>query len=197
MGAHALGAAAYAAKSAALAAPDRLTAASDEIVWQMAHMDTQVRAALQQLPPLGEDSAGPLGSGLLASGILGSTIRTIQANLRRLSAQECVRENGGMVVEVLHIDDCPNWEEGGARLRVALAATGHPDVAISFRLLRVPADADGTAFAGSPTFTIDGIDLFPSAGTTSDLACRIYQTTSGLAGLPTTEQFIGRIAERV
>jgi hypothetical protein len=87
MGAHALGAAGYAAKSAALAAPDRPSTTSDEIVWQIAHMGTQVRAAPLQLPPLGEDSAGPLGSGLLASGILGSTIRTIQANLGRISAQ--------------------------------------------------------------------------------------------------------------
>ena len=54
MGAHALGAAAYAAKAAGLAAPDQPTAVSDEISWQLAHMNAQVRAALQQLPPLGE-----------------------------------------------------------------------------------------------------------------------------------------------
>lgn len=78
MGAHALGAAAYAAKAAGLAAPHQPTAVSDEIAWQLEHMNARVRAALQQLPPLGEDSAGPLGPGLLSSGILGSTIRTIQ-----------------------------------------------------------------------------------------------------------------------
>lgn len=78
MGAHALGAAAYAVKAAGLAAPDQPTAVTDEISWQLKHMNPQVKAALQQLPPLGEDSAGPLGSGLLASGILGSTIRKIQ-----------------------------------------------------------------------------------------------------------------------
>ncbi|GEK87950.1 hypothetical protein GCM10007198_01740 [Microbacterium aerolatum] len=79
MGAHALGAAAYAVKAAGLAAPDHSKAITDEISWQLKHMNVQVKAALQQLPPLGEDSAGPLGSGLLASGILGSTIRKIQA----------------------------------------------------------------------------------------------------------------------
>jgi hypothetical protein len=81
MGAHALGAAAYAAKAAGLAAPDEPAAVSAEISWQLEHMDARVRAALQQLPPLGEDAAGPLGSGLLTSGVLGSTIRTIQAAL--------------------------------------------------------------------------------------------------------------------
>jgi len=91
MGAHALGAAAYAAKAAGLAAPDQPTAISDEISWQLEHMNAQVRAALQQLPPLGEDSAGPLGSGLLASGLLGSIIRKIQAAMGSISPQEGVR----------------------------------------------------------------------------------------------------------
>ena len=91
MGAHALGAAAYAAKAAGLAAPDQPTAISDEVSWQLEHMNAQVRAALQQLPPLGEDSAGPLGSGLLASGILGLIIREIQAAVSGTSPQKGVR----------------------------------------------------------------------------------------------------------
>ena len=91
MGAHALGAAAYAAKAAGLAAPDQPTAVSDEISWQLAHMTSQVRAALQQLPPLGENSAGPLGAGLLASGILGSIIRKIQAAIGNTSPDEVDR----------------------------------------------------------------------------------------------------------
>ncbi len=91
MGAHALGAAAYAAKAAGLAAPDQPTAVSDEIAWQVEQMTDQVRATLQQLPPLGEDPAGPLGPGLLASGILGSTIRTIQAVIGTSSQREDIR----------------------------------------------------------------------------------------------------------
>lgn len=88
MGAHALGAAAYAAKAAGLAAPDQPTAVSDEIARQLEHMNTHVRAALQHLPPLGEDSASPLGPGLLASGILGSIIRKIQAAIGTNSPQK-------------------------------------------------------------------------------------------------------------
>ena len=78
MGAHALGAAAYAAKAAALGRPERPDAVGEEIRWQLEHMSAEARSALASLPPLGEDSAGPLGSGLLASGVLGSIIRTIQ-----------------------------------------------------------------------------------------------------------------------
>jgi hypothetical protein len=81
MGAHALGAAAYAAKAAALAAPDRPEAVTEEIRWQLARMSAAARAALRQLPPVGENSSGPLGPGLLASGLLGTIIRDLQAGL--------------------------------------------------------------------------------------------------------------------
>ncbi len=100
-----------------------------------------------------------------------------------------------MKLEVLHIGDCPNWVEAGSRLREALATAGHTDVPINYRLLRTARDVEGTAFAGSPTITLDGVDLFPSTGVTSDLACRIYRTPVGLAGLPTTEQLVERIQD--
>ncbi|RZU65237.1 hypothetical protein EV379_1562 [Microterricola gilva] len=79
MGAHALGAAAYAAKAVGLAAPDRPAAVDEEIAWQLEQLTQQPRSALRKLPLLGEDSAGPLGPGLLASGVLGSSIRQLQA----------------------------------------------------------------------------------------------------------------------
>jgi hypothetical protein len=81
MGAHALGAAAYAAKAAGLAAPDRPQVVSEEIRWQLGRMSAPARAALRQLPPVGENSSGPLGPGLLASGVLGTIIRDLQASL--------------------------------------------------------------------------------------------------------------------
>jgi hypothetical protein len=80
MGAHALGAAAYAAKAASLAAPDQPEVVSDEIRWQLAQMSPAVRGALRRLPAVGEPS-GPLGPGLLASGLLGRAIRDLQAGL--------------------------------------------------------------------------------------------------------------------
>lgn len=82
MGAHALGAAAYAAKAAGLAAPDRHEAAvAAEVRWQLDHASPAVRDALRRLPPLGEDRSGPLGPGLLASGQLGRNVRALQAGL--------------------------------------------------------------------------------------------------------------------
>jgi hypothetical protein len=81
MGAHALGAAAYAAKAAGLAAPDRPEMVTEEIRWQLDQMSAATAAALRKLPPVGEDSSGPLGPGLLASGILRTIVSQLQAGL--------------------------------------------------------------------------------------------------------------------
>lgn len=83
LGAHALGAAAYAAKAASLAAPNDSRALDEEVRWQQARMTEEVRSALGKLPRLGEDRSGPLGPGLLTSGVLGSVIRTLQEALSR------------------------------------------------------------------------------------------------------------------
>jgi hypothetical protein len=81
MGAHALGAAAYAVRATDLAFRERRDAADDEVRWQLERMSPGVRAALRALPPVGESSAGPLGPGLLASGQLGGIIRALQARI--------------------------------------------------------------------------------------------------------------------
>jgi hypothetical protein len=84
MGAHALGAAAYAAKAAELAHPSDRDARAAEVRWQLASLSPEAAAALRTLPPLGEDSSGPLGPGLLATGTLGEVIREIQRSLPQL-----------------------------------------------------------------------------------------------------------------
>ncbi|MEN2742313.1 putative immunity protein [Microbacterium sp. X-17] len=81
MGAHALGAAAYATKAASLAPQAGPGAADQETTWQLGRLDEQTRAALARLPSLGEDRAGPLGAGLLTRGELGAAIRRIQERL--------------------------------------------------------------------------------------------------------------------
>lgn len=84
MGAHALGAAAYAVEAAGLAAElDRVAAGEQEIRWQLGRMTPEVRAALARLPFVGEDSAGPLVSGgLLDRGARGAAIRALQEGLQ-------------------------------------------------------------------------------------------------------------------
>jgi hypothetical protein len=88
MGAHALGAAAYAAKAAAFADPDRPEAAEEEIRWQLDHMPAEVRDALRGLPRVGENASGPLGPGLLASGDLGRIVRELQDGLIQCGSED-------------------------------------------------------------------------------------------------------------
>ena len=95
MGAHALGAAAYAANAAGLAAPDRPETVNEEIRWQLDHVSARARAALRQLPPVGEDPHGPLGPGLLASGLLGTIIRDLQASLAASDHVRSLRSQPG------------------------------------------------------------------------------------------------------
>lgn len=88
MGAHALGAAAYAAKAAGLAHDDDTRAdeaRADEVRWQLSHLTPEAAVALARLPRLGTDSAGPLGPGLLARGILATSIRELQDGIALLT----------------------------------------------------------------------------------------------------------------
>ncbi|MEQ1736946.1 MAG: hypothetical protein ABL886_11165 [Rhodoglobus sp.] len=93
-----------------------------------------------------------------------------------------------MEIQILHIDECPNWSEAGERVRAVLDESGRADVEIAFTLLTTSEDAAAVPFAGSPTIVVDGEDLFPSDGRTADLACRVYLTPTGFAGLPTVQQ---------
>ena len=102
-----------------------------------------------------------------------------------------------MNVQLLHIDECPNWEETCVLLRNALDTMGKPDVAIDTVLLTTPEEASRYVFAGSPTILINGQDPFPNGGTTTDLACRVYNTGTRLAGSPTTEQITQALRERL
>lgn len=89
-----------------------------------------------------------------------------------------------MRVELLHIIDCPNTTIAATRARSALNGLGLADVPVELVPIRTTSEAASTVFAGSPTFVVDGVDLFPGTPTSS-LACRIYPTSDGLSGAPT------------
>jgi hypothetical protein len=101
-----------------------------------------------------------------------------------------------MNIEILHIDECQNWVEAGRRVQEALDRQGLSDTAVTYRLLASPEDAAAVPFAGSPTILIDGSDAFPGGARTTDLACRIYRTATGFAGMPTVETLEDAICTR-
>lgn len=89
MGAHALGAAGYAAKASTLAAGcDDNAVTRSEARRYVAAMTDVVALALSSLPVLGENRSGPLGPGRLSGGHVGETIRAIQAQLKEKGAHD-------------------------------------------------------------------------------------------------------------
>jgi hypothetical protein len=90
-----------------------------------------------------------------------------------------------MHVHLLYFDGCPNWQRTAEDLD-ALAR----EMTFTLQLVEVGPDDDlpRLGFGGSPTVLIDGIDPFATPATAHEYACRVYQTSAGLAGSPTREQ---------
>lgn len=101
-----------------------------------------------------------------------------------------------MKAELLYVPDCPSWQEAGARLESALAALGIC-ADVDYRLLAESDDIPETAFAGSPTLLLDGVDLFPGADPVHELTCRLFHTPHGLRGVPDEEQIIHALRTRI
>lgn len=107
--------------------------------------------------------------------------------------------NGCMRIELLHIDQCPNTARALERLESALAVLGRSDIAVRLRQLSTASDISDisdTGFAGSLTITVDGSDIFPTGAPVDDLACRLYATPDGFAGLPTLNQIVQALVNR-
>ena len=106
-------------------------------------------------------------------------------------ARVAVRRHAGRVkLQLQYFDECPSWHEVDARLREALDAVGRADVEIEHVLVSTPEAAAEMSFHGSPSVLVNGIDPFAQPGAMVGLACRLYRTSSGLAGAPTVEQLI-------
>ncbi|XBH21062.1 hypothetical protein V5R04_12690 [Jonesiaceae bacterium BS-20] len=91
-----------------------------------------------------------------------------------------------MDFQLFIIDDCPNSQPAASLLARALEAEGMSPNAFTTTVVATDAQAQELGFHGSPTFAHNRTDLFPSA-TAPAVSCRLYQTTNGIAGLPTLE----------
>src|SRR5450756_624475 len=101
-----------------------------------------------------------------------------------------VPQDRAMKVQLLYFDDCPNWRQTDQRLRQALQLVGRDDVRVERIRVSTPDQAQVIGFLGSPTVRINGADPFAEPGARVGLTCRLYRTSTGLAGAPTIEQLI-------
>ncbi|MCX4694767.1 hypothetical protein [Streptomyces sp. NBC_01408] len=93
-----------------------------------------------------------------------------------------------MEIEILVVPDCPHTRPAAELLRQALDDVGLHGVTVTTRVVTGQGEAERLGFTGSPTFLIGGRDPFAEAGRPSGLACRVYRTPDGLAGLPGLDQ---------
>jgi hypothetical protein len=100
-------------------------------------------------------------------------------------------------VTLWYFADCPYWRQAEQRLRQAVDEVGRTDATISLVCVETEAEAAAVGFAGSPTFTVDGVDLFDSPAGPGTLTCRVYQTPTGLAGVPEVATLVAALTEKV
>ncbi len=93
-----------------------------------------------------------------------------------------------MRVELVVVPGCPHEGVAAAALRSALADTGLSDVPVHTRVVRTDREAADVGFTGSPTILLDGVDPFAHPGARPGLACRLYPTATGPAGVPDAGQ---------
>jgi hypothetical protein len=104
-----------------------------------------------------------------------------------------------MDVELQIIPGCPHTDGATKLLRQALDDMGQGHVAVKTRVIATDDEAREHAFVGSPTFRVNGRDLFGDHRATPGVCCRLYRTSSGMAPLPemrALQQMLSRAVEQ-
>lgn len=89
-----------------------------------------------------------------------------------------------MDVKLLLVAGCPNEAPAWALLRRALDESNLEQLYISTEVITDAVEAKRINFLGSPSFSVNGVDLFADPGRQPGITCRVYPTDKGLAGLP-------------
>jgi len=97
-------------------------------------------------------------------------------------------------IELLYFDGCPSWQEALENLRQVIETETLP---YQVRLIEIttPQQAQEERFLGSPSFRLNGMDLWPETRTRYNMSCRVYQTNQGMRGSPSVEMLRERIRE--
>jgi hypothetical protein len=97
-----------------------------------------------------------------------------------------------MKIQLLFFDGCPSWQIGLENMKNALQME---QLDYSIDLLKVEDDSEAARlkFLGSPSFRVNGQDLWPEERDTYAVSCRVYKTSEGMIGWPTEEMLRERL----
>jgi hypothetical protein len=100
-----------------------------------------------------------------------------------------------MKIDLLYFDDCPSWKQGLENFQSVLASE---KIIAEVNLIRVESDEDAAKekFLGSPSFRVNGQDLWPEECHSYYLGCRVYTTEGGMRGFPSPEMLRIKICGR-
>lgn len=102
-----------------------------------------------------------------------------------------------MKIEILYFEGCPNHEPAERAVRDILEEL-KVEAEISHVNVRDEATAERVRFPGSPTIRVDGEDVVnEETNDAYSLCCRVYQTRSGVAGVPDKDLIRDAIRRRV
>lgn len=88
-----------------------------------------------------------------------------------------------MQIALMVVAGCPHRDAAHALLRGALDDIGLASAAFDVAVVDTQEEAEATGFLGSPSFVVDGRDVFPLPGHPAGLACRVYEQGQPLPGL--------------
>src|SRR5690349_1520854 len=93
----------------------------------------------------------------------------------------------GVSVTIRYFDGCPSWQRVRERLRAAARQVG-VDLDVRLEPVETLEEARRLGLPGSPTILLEGVDPFARPGSVPAVACRLYDTPTGPAEVPTVDQ---------
>ncbi|MFH0830548.1 MAG: thioredoxin family protein [Parcubacteria group bacterium] len=96
-----------------------------------------------------------------------------------------------MHIQVLYFKGCPNYLAAIGNLNAALHALSmSKSTTVEPREIKTQAEAEAKHFIGSPTFIIEGLDMFGEPSSlTYGLRCRTYVLDGRMVSVPTQADF--------
>lgn len=100
----------------------------------------------------------------------------------------------GMDIELLLVPDCPHEQAAAELLTAALEDIGLGSAGFTVTMIDSQDEAEHRRFIGSPTFALDGSDVFAESGRPASITCRIYPGSGSLPELRDLRQALKRAA---